>query len=123
MNRRTRPLADALYQPRKESLPHYLPFPPHTVGCLGSGILNRVAILLVGVVVGYVTFISNIMMSDSSTAFAMRVASMGMGASGLFIIGGVIGLFWGSWRALLPGLILQCTVWMICIISSLFMHL
>lgn len=69
--------------------------------------VRRGAILLVGIMVGFVTFMPNAMMSDSGTKKAGRAASLGMIASALFVCGGVVGGILNDWRALVPGLIFQ----------------
>jgi hypothetical protein len=70
-----------------------------------------IAILVVGVLLGFITAGPNIMMSDSGTPEAMRTAYVGMIASLLFVVGGVVGFFANyGWWILLPGLLMQLLV-------------
>jgi hypothetical protein len=81
---------------------------------------NRTAVALVGVLLGSLTFMPNVMMSDSGTTKAQRAASLGMLASSLMVMGGIIGAIRGTpaagWFWLLPGVgcqFLAFAVWQI----------
>ena len=72
-----------------------------------SSPLNRICIASVGVFLGAVTLVPNIMMSDSGSARARRSANLGILASGLFVVGGILGGLTSKWKCLIPGLVFQ----------------
>lgn len=83
---------------------------------LGS-FCHRLWTAVVGILVGLVTFFPNLMMSDSGTPAARRAATCGMLASLFFVLGGIIGAVYGrpwyGWFWLLPGLILQISMFVL----------
>lgn len=65
--------------------------------------LRSWAILVLGIVCGFITFIPNGCLADSGTTRAYFAAYIGITASLLFIIGGVYGFVTDSgWWVLLP---------------------
>jgi hypothetical protein len=68
---------------------------------------ERLVIFAVGFMLGLVTFAPNVMMSDAGTAEANRNANIGITASLLFVVGGIVGAILHTWIALLPAAILQ----------------
>jgi len=78
-----------------------------TIMAIGSSLRSVGSVLLVGLTLGYITILPNAMMSDFGTEQAKRRASVGLAASALFVCGGVAGCILHSWKALLPGLVLQ----------------
>ena len=76
-------------------------------GAGACSILSRISICVVGVGLGFLTFMPNIMMSDSGSTKAIRAANIGMAASVMFVVGGVLGCIYNSWWSLLPGFATQ----------------
>ena len=68
---------------------------------------ESIIILATGVGVGIVMFIPNGLMGDSGTPDALKMSHLGMFSSLLLIIGGIVGCFLNRWIALLPGLFVQ----------------
>jgi hypothetical protein len=81
---------------------------PAAIGATSTdGCLQRITILIVGVVIGFTFLLPNAMMSDPGTPRATRAANIGLIACLAFGIGGVVGAILNTWKALLPGLVLQ----------------
>jgi hypothetical protein len=75
-----------------------------------AGFCCRSSIFITGLSLGFITFIPNGMMRDSGTTLAVRFSNIGLSASFLFIVGGVVGAIFKKWSALLPGT-LQLVAW------------
>jgi hypothetical protein len=75
------------------------------------GCCCRSSIFITGLSLGFITFIPNGMMRDSGTTLAVRFSNIGLIASFLFIVGGIVGAIFKKWSALLPGTILQLVTW------------
>jgi hypothetical protein len=83
-------------------------------------ILNCVAVVFVGVFLGLITFIPNMMMGDSGSTSAIRAAYMGMAASACMAVGGIVGGIvsacgrpCASWLCILPGVGLEILMFLI----------
>ena len=70
-------------------------------------VVNRIAVVSVGCILGMITLMPNLMMSDSGTSIAITATYVGVVASGCMIVGGIIGAVrgtpWAGWFWLLPG--------------------
>ena len=70
-------------------------------------VVNRIAVVSVGCILGMITLMPNLMMSDSGTSIAITATYVGLVASGCMIVGGIIGAVrgtpWAGWFWLLPG--------------------
>lgn len=64
---------------------------------------TRLLILATGMLIGIVTVTPNVMLSEASTP----AAYLGTVGSIVFALGGCLGGYYGLWKMLLPGLILQ----------------
>lgn len=73
-------------------------------------ILPRALNLVFGVGGGILTFMPNVMMSDSGTAVANAKASLGILASGTMLVGGVYGIITKSSYLTIAGYALQALV-------------
>ena len=74
--------------------------------------LWRTFLLIAGVGPGVITFIPNVMASDSGHAEAKRIAGIGMLASGTMVGGGIYGAFSGNYYIVLAGYGLQATMFL-----------
>jgi hypothetical protein len=87
-------------------------------------IVNRAAVALVGVLLGLLTFFPNVMMSDSGTTAAQLAAGLGVLASFLMALGGIVGAVRGSpaagWFWLLPGVGCQFLVFVPALIDGIW---
>lgn len=70
-------------------------------------VVNRIAVVSVGCILGMITLMPNLMMSDSGTSMAITAAYVGGAASGCMALGGIVGAVrvtpWAGWFWLLPG--------------------
>lgn len=67
-----------------------------------------IAILIIGILVGFIVCGPNVMLSDSGRYWSLIAANCGLVASILFMVGGLVGFFANvGWWILLPGLIFQ----------------
>ena len=82
---------------------------------------NRFAVVSVGFLLGWITLLPNLMMSDSGTSAAITDARVGLAASCCMIIGGVIGAVrgtpWAGWFWIIPGVVLEILLIAILMIS------
>lgn len=76
---------------------------------VGRRAVRSFIILIVGIVLGNITYFPNFMMCDEGTPIAHASAKMGITASFLFIAGGIYGFITnkGSWWVLAPAFICQ----------------
>ena len=70
-------------------------------------VVNRIAVVSVGFILGLITLMPNLMMSDSGTSIAITATYVGVVASGCMVVGGIVGAVrgtpWAGWFWLLPG--------------------
>lgn len=70
-------------------------------------VINRIAVVSVGCILGMITLMPNLMMSDSGTSMAITATYVGVVASGCMVVGGIVGAVrstpWAGWFWLLPG--------------------
>jgi hypothetical protein len=64
-------------------------------------------LFIAGVGSGVITYVPNVMASDSGSTESMRIAGIGILASGTMICGGIYGAFSGNAHVLLVGYGLQ----------------
>jgi hypothetical protein len=83
-------------------------------------ILNGIAVVFVGVLLGVITYFPNMMMGDFGTSAAIRAAYMGMAASVCMSVGGIVGGFVSAcgrpcagWLCILPGIGLEILMFLI----------
>jgi hypothetical protein len=80
----------------------------------------RVLILVTGLSLGLITFFPNGMMCDSGTTIAVTLSMIGLSASVLFVMAGIIGAICKKWYFLLYPLGLQLLVLSPALIYSIF---
>ena len=74
-------------------------------------VVNRIAVVSVGFILGLITLMPNLMMSDSGTSIAVTATYVGVVASGCMVVGGIVGAVrgtpWAGWLWLLPGVAIE----------------
>jgi hypothetical protein len=82
---------------------------------------NRVMVVIIGLFLGLLTVLPNVMISDSGTTRAISASYIGLLASASMILGGFVGAVrgypWAGWFWLLPGVALQIIAFLV--LSSL----
>jgi hypothetical protein len=68
---------------------------------------HRLALLIPGLLIGIFTFGPNLMMSDSGTQKAKTSASIGLLASFMFVLAGIIGAILNTWKLYPMAVLLQ----------------
>jgi hypothetical protein len=80
---------------------------------LTASMANRLGIAATGVVIAVTFAMPNMMMSDSGSPKALRAARWGINACLCFFVGGIVGAFLNTWKALLPGVLCQIVAFML----------
>jgi hypothetical protein len=75
------------------------------IGCI-TLIPNRM-VLIPGLVIGCITFAPNLMLSDAGTKQAKFAATIGLLASGMFVLAGVMGAILKTWKLYPLAVLLQ----------------
>jgi hypothetical protein len=75
------------------------------IGCI-TFIPNRM-VLIPGLVIGCITFAPNLMLSDAGTKQAKFAATIGLLASGMFVLAGVMGAILKTWKLYPLAILLQ----------------
>jgi len=75
--------------------------------------LWRTFLLTAGVGPGVITFLPNVMASDSGSPKATRISRIGILASATMVCGGLYGAFSGNYYAILAGYGLQASMFLI----------